>query len=95
MLPLQRRAQQPGAEDVTRFLLKNIPKRYQNAVDEFTSALHASGRYSINSSAATSRPAGMVKPIALAALALMAVSNFVGARTGRSAGLPPRRMRST
>ena len=34
MLPLQRRAQQPGAEDVTRFLLKNIPKRYQNAVDE-------------------------------------------------------------
>ena len=44
------------------------------------------GGYSITSSAATSRPDGTVRPRALAVLRLTAVSNFVGACTGKSAG---------
>jgi hypothetical protein len=51
--------------------------------------------YSITSSAATSRPGGTVKPSDLAVLRLTIVSNLVAACTGRSAGLSPRRMRST
>ena len=51
--------------------------------------------HSITSSAATSRPGGTVRPSAFAALRLTAVSYRVGACTGRSAGLSPRRMRST
>jgi hypothetical protein len=52
-------------------------------------------RYSITSSAATSRPGGTVRPSALAVLRLTIVSNLVAACTGRSAGLSPRRIRST
>src|SRR5262249_53547481 len=51
--------------------------------------------HSITSSAATSRPGGTVSPIDFAVLTLATVSNFVGASTGSSAGLAPRRMRST
>src|SRR5262249_34362750 len=51
--------------------------------------------HSITSSAATSRPDGTVKPSAFAVLRLTVVSNLVGACTGRSAGLEPRRMRAT
>jgi hypothetical protein len=50
--------------------------------------------YSITSSAATIRPAGGVKPRALAVLRLRTVSYFVGVWTGRSLGLAPRRIRS-
>jgi transposase len=52
-------------------------------------------RHSITSSAATSRPGGTVRPSAFAVLRLTIVSNLVAACTGRSAGLSPRRMRST
>jgi hypothetical protein len=51
--------------------------------------------HSITSSAATNSVCGTVRPIALAVLRLMASSNFVGWRTGRSAGLAPLRIRPT
>src|SRR5262249_41202154 len=51
--------------------------------------------HSMTSSAATSRPGGTVKPSAFAVFKLMTVSNLVGACTGRSAGLSPRKIRST
>src|SRR6476646_5744484 len=51
--------------------------------------------YSSTSSAATSKPGGTVRPSAFAVLRLRIVSNLVAACTGRSAGLSPRRMRST
>src|SRR5262249_31723350 len=51
--------------------------------------------YSITSSAATSRPGGTVRPSAFAVLRLSTVSYLVGVCTGKSAGLAPRRMRST
>src|SRR5262249_13433222 len=53
------------------------------------------GNHSITSSAATSRPGGTVKPSAFAVFKLMTVSNLVGACTGRSADLSPRKIRST
>jgi hypothetical protein len=55
----------------------------------------ANSPYSMISSAATSRPGGTATPSAFAVLRLMIVSNLVAACTGRSAGLSPRRMRST
>jgi hypothetical protein len=51
--------------------------------------------HSITSSAVASSAGGTVRPSALAVLRLIAVSNFVGVCTGRSAGFLPRRMRST
>src|SRR5262245_31150371 len=51
--------------------------------------------HSTTSSAATSKPGGTVRPRAFAVLMLTDVSNFVGACTGSSAGLSPRKMRST
>jgi hypothetical protein len=51
--------------------------------------------YSITSSAVASSVGGMVSPSALAVARLIAVSNLVGACTGRSAGFEPRRIRST
>ena len=51
--------------------------------------------YSITSSAVASSVGGMVSPSALAVVRLIAVSNLVGACTGRSAGFAPRRIRST
>src|SRR5262245_40070410 len=51
--------------------------------------------HSITSSAATSRPGGTVRPSAFAVLRLTIISNLVAACTGSSAGLSPRRMRST
>jgi hypothetical protein len=51
--------------------------------------------HSITSSAATSRPGGTLRPSAFAVLRLITVSYLVGACTGSSAGLSPRRMRST
>jgi hypothetical protein len=52
-------------------------------------------RYSITSSAMASSPGDGVRLSALAALRLMANSNLVGCRTGRSAGFSPLRMRPT
>jgi hypothetical protein len=51
-------------------------------------------RYSITSSAATSRPGGTVRPSARAVFRLTTVWYLVGACTGRSEALTPRRMRS-
>src|SRR5262245_6030660 len=51
--------------------------------------------HSITSSAATSNLSGTVRPSAWAVLKLRVVSYLLGACTGRSAGLAPRRMRST
>src|SRR5262245_26622501 len=51
--------------------------------------------HSMSSSAATSSAPGTVRASAFAVLRLIDVSYLVGAVTGRSAGLSPRRMRST
>lgn len=51
--------------------------------------------YSITSSARTSKLAGTANPIAFAAPRLITVSNLVGACTGRSVGLAPRKIWST
>jgi hypothetical protein len=45
--------------------------------------------YSITSSAMESTPAGMVKPSIFVVLRFSASSNFVGCRTGKSAGFRP------
>src|SRR6516165_7322388 len=51
--------------------------------------------HSITSSARTSNDDGTSRPSALAVLRLRTVSYLVGACTGRSAALAPRRIRST
>src|SRR5262249_60093121 len=51
--------------------------------------------HSITSSAPASSILGMTMPRAFAVLRLITSSNLVGACTGRSAGLAPRRMRLT
>src|SRR6516162_2981348 len=51
--------------------------------------------YSITSSARASSEGGMDRPRALAVLRLITKLYFVGACTGRSAGISPLRMRST
>jgi hypothetical protein len=51
--------------------------------------------YWITSSAVANSASGMVRPSALAVLRFTAISNLVGACTGRSAGFSPLRMRST
>jgi hypothetical protein len=51
----------------------------------------ATVHHSINS-ACTRSDCGIVRPSALAVLMLMTSSNFVGCRTGRSAGLAPLRI---
>ena len=48
--------------------------------------------YSISSSAMLSKPEEMVSPSALAVFMLMASSNLVGCKTGRSAGFLPIRI---
>jgi len=53
-----------------------------------THALQQIAAYSITSSALASREGGMVNPSAFAVFRLMTSSYFVGACTGRSAGLP-------
>ena len=50
-------------------------------------------RYWITSSAVANSVSGMVRPSALAVLTLMASSNLVGSRTGKSAGFSPFRTR--
>ncbi len=52
-------------------------------------------RHSITSSATLTRPSGMARPIALAALRLITNSNLVACMTGRSAGFSPLRIRPT
>jgi hypothetical protein len=57
---------------------------------------HMSGSqsiYSITSSAVKSNSGGISTPRALAVLRLIAISNFVGCSTGRSAGFSPLRIR--
>src|SRR5215469_1044648 len=51
--------------------------------------------YSVTSSARVSRVGGIDRPIALAVVALMANSNFVGCSTAISLGFVPRRILST
>src|SRR5262244_1079740 len=51
--------------------------------------------YCMTSSARLSRDGGIVRPSALAVLALITSSNFVGCSTGRSAGFAPFRILST
>src|SRR5215472_13136080 len=51
--------------------------------------------HSITSSARARSEGGTVRPSAFAVLRLMTSSNFVGAWTGSSPGLAPRKMRST
>jgi len=51
--------------------------------------------YSMTSSACSSNDGGIVSPSALAVFRLMVVTYFVGACTGSSVGLAPRKMRST
>jgi hypothetical protein len=65
------------------------------AVPDFASLIRATRdtiAHSITSSAAACRVSGTVRPSALAVLRLMTSSNFVGCRTGRSAGLTPLRI---
>src|SRR5262249_29844466 len=50
--------------------------------------------HSIASSAIASTPGGMVMPRTFAVLSLMTSSNFVGCRTGKSAGASPLRIRA-
>jgi hypothetical protein len=57
--------------------------------------LTAGALYSITSSARASSEGGTVRPSAFAVLRLITSSNLVGACTGSSPGLAPRRMRST
>src|SRR5262245_51847168 len=52
----------------------------------------AAADHSITSSASASTLSGIVMPSALALLRLMAISNFVGCSTGRSAGFSPLRI---
>ena len=54
---------------------------------ELTHALQQTDCYSITSSARESSVGGTVRPSALAVLRLITVSYFVGACTGRSAGV--------
>ena len=51
--------------------------------------------HSITSSAVASSAGGTLRPSAFAVFRLIVISNFVGVCTGRSAGISPRRMRST
>ena len=51
--------------------------------------------YSINSSAATNRVCGTLRPSTLAVLRLITNSNLVGCSTGKSAGLVPFKILST
>jgi len=48
--------------------------------------------YSITSSAVVSRAGGMVRPRVFAVFKFITSSNFVGCRTGKSAGLAPLRI---
>src|SRR5215471_10071587 len=63
-------------------------QRYERA------PLHLRG-HSITSSAPARSIFGITRPRAFAVLRLITSSNFIGACTGRSAGLAPRRMRLT
>src|SRR5262249_10028786 len=70
----------------------------QNAEFVHTKRLmHRSKRdgHSITSSASNCIELGTTRPSALAVFRLITSSNFVGCRTGRSAGLVPLRMRPT
>ena len=58
-----------------------------------SSPLRLAKLHSITSSASASRFGGTSRPSALAVLILIINSNFVGCRTGRSAGLAPLRIR--
>src|SRR5262249_34333385 len=73
--------------------LRTRPERPRSRTAEQRDEIAAP--HSMTSSAATSRPGGTVRPSAFAVLMLRAVTNLVAACTGRSAGLAPRRMRST
>src|SRR5262249_22748098 len=66
------------------------PRRRAGQKSDKLAALH-----SITSSARTSKRSGTLRPSALAVLRLSTVWYLTGTCTGRSAGLSPRKMRST
>src|SRR5262249_35654072 len=71
---------------------KGGPARSTEALRADGSRTLATRAYWITSSAVASSVSGMVRPRALAVLRLMANSNLVGCRPGRSAGLAPLRI---
>src|SRR5258706_12546841 len=75
-----------------RFQGKMLTSHFKGVMPAFAEcALH----HSITSSARNRSDGGTERPSALAILTLIAISNFTGTWTGKSAGLAPRRMRST
>ena len=62
---------------------------------KLTNTAQQKGFYSITLSARASNIGGIVSPIALAVLRLIANSNLLGLCTGRSAGFSPRKILST
>jgi hypothetical protein len=69
---------------------QRLRRRAAEQRDEF-----APGAHSITSSAVASSAGGTSRPRDFAVLRLITVSYLTGAYTGRSAGLVPRRIRST
>jgi hypothetical protein len=64
-------------------------------IDALMALARCGSRHSITSSAAACSVRGTVKPSVFAVLRLITSSNFVGCKTGKSAGLAPLRMRPT
>ena len=71
---------QPGSAGnrATGPLSKEVPPRQRCAARSQSDPEAVVSRYSINSSAATSRSCGMVRPSVLAVFALISISNLVG-----------------
>src|SRR5262249_30615621 len=86
------RAQVPNRRKPARLLClrRNRPRRAAEKREKVAPANH-----SITSSARANSAGGMVRPRSVAVLSLMTSSYLVGACTGRSSGLAPRRIRST
>jgi hypothetical protein len=84
------------APSVCRFLQQNLPRTDMVSRTCQVRNVPMSGSqsiYSITSSAVKSNSGGISTPSALAVLRLIAISNFVGCSTGRSAGFSPLRIR--
>src|SRR5204862_7738217 len=94
-------------EQYERFYLASSPRnlarhlgftdrsRTDRLVDRFLKEPYYGRAYSFSSSARASTDGGMARPSAFAVFVLTTSRNVVGCCTGRSAGLAPRRMRST
>jgi len=90
------RAQEPNGRQLAHLLRPRRERPGCGAADERDELApsHLRG-HSITSSARTRSVGGTSKPRAFAVFKLRTVSYLVGASTGRSAGLAPRRIRST